>query len=208
MKSFLAVASAAAALALGVAGAAHAAVLYTNGPIDGTVVGWTINDGLAVEDSFTLSSTSTITGVEFGAWVNQGDQPLTVDWGIETSPTFADQGTAALSTTFLDTNSQGFDVYQADFSVPSVTLGPGTYWLALQNGVAQAGNLMFWDQNSGPSSAVDNSQDSFTSESFSILGDSVGASVPEPATWAMLVLGVGMIGFAARRRSRGLAVAA
>lgn len=33
-------------------------------------------------------------------------------------------------------------------------------------------------------------------------------SVPEPATWAMLILGVGMIGFAARRRGRGAAVAA
>lgn len=32
--------------------------------------------------------------------------------------------------------------------------------------------------------------------------------VPEPATWAVLSLGVGMIGFAARRRSTGIAVAA
>jgi hypothetical protein len=32
--------------------------------------------------------------------------------------------------------------------------------------------------------------------------------VPEPATWAMLILGVAMIGFAARRRSEGMAFAA
>lgn len=33
-------------------------------------------------------------------------------------------------------------------------------------------------------------------------------SVPEPATWAMLILGVGMIGCAARRRNEAMAVAA
>lgn len=32
--------------------------------------------------------------------------------------------------------------------------------------------------------------------------------VPEPATWAMLILGLGMIGFAARRRSSGKAAVA
>jgi hypothetical protein len=30
-----------------------------------------------------------------------------------------------------------------------------------------------------------------------------GPGVPEPATWAMLILGVAMIGFAARRRNEG-----
>lgn len=34
------------------------------------------------------------------------------------------------------------------------------------------------------------------------------AAVPEPATWALAILGVGMIGFAARRRREGLTVAA
>jgi opacity protein-like surface antigen len=33
-------------------------------------------------------------------------------------------------------------------------------------------------------------------------------AVPEPATWAMLLLGVGMIGFAARRRREGVAIVA
>ena len=32
-------------------------------------------------------------------------------------------------------------------------------------------------------------------------------AVPEPATWAMLILGIGMIGFAARRRASGQAAA-
>lgn len=34
------------------------------------------------------------------------------------------------------------------------------------------------------------------------------SAVPEPSTWAMLILGVGLIGFAARRRREGMAAAA
>jgi hypothetical protein len=43
-----------------------------------------------------------------------------------------------------------------------------------------------------------------------LLSDGIGnqlPGVPEPATWAVLVLGVAMIGFAARRRREGAAVA-
>lgn len=36
----------------------------------------------------------------------------------------------------------------------------------------------------------------------------LGAAVPEPSTWAMLILGVAMIGVAIRRRNEGVAVAA
>jgi hypothetical protein len=39
-------------------------------------------------------------------------------------------------------------------------------------------------------------------------GQLAGGGVPEPATWAMLILGVAMIGFAARRRNAGVALAA
>ena len=36
----------------------------------------------------------------------------------------------------------------------------------------------------------------------------IAGSVPEPATWTMLILGVAMVGFAARRRREGTAFAA
>lgn len=43
---------------------------------------------------------------------------------------------------------------------------------------------------------------------FGSFGFSGGGAVPEPATWAMLILGVAMIGFAVRRRSEGAPLAA
>lgn len=44
-----------------------------------------------------------------------------------------------------------------------------------------------------------------TTNSFEI--GSVTGGVPEPATWALMILGLGMIGAAARRRNQGLAAA-
>jgi hypothetical protein len=36
-----------------------------------------------------------------------------------------------------------------------------------------------------------------------LLGNAAGGGVPEPATWAMMILGFGMIGAALRRRRVG-----
>ncbi len=41
----------------------------------------------------------------------------------------------------------------------------------------------------------------FTSDSVAFEFDDVAIGVPEPASWAMMILGFGMVGFAARRRS-------
>ncbi len=46
-------------------------------------------------------------------------------------------------------------------------------------------------------------------DNVSILeGDGAGATVPEPATWGMMLAGFGLVGFASRRRTRSVAVTA
>jgi hypothetical protein len=45
-------------------------------------------------------------------------------------------------------------------------------------------------------------------EAFVFTNLGATSSVPEPATWAMLILGVAMIGFVVRRRSEGTAIEA
>ncbi len=55
-------------LCLALAAPALATTLYSIGPINGTVDGWTINLGYQIADSFTLSSSAAVQGVTFGSW--------------------------------------------------------------------------------------------------------------------------------------------
>lgn len=59
--------------------------LYNNGPTDGFDTGWTINFGLAVSDTFTLSNGSTVNGLTFAAWLFPGDVLETVQVAITSS---------------------------------------------------------------------------------------------------------------------------
>ncbi len=198
---------AAVSLAIGLAQPASAAVLYDNGPINGTLSAWTINFGFAVSDSFTLASTSTITGVNFGVWSFPGDTMSTVDWAITSTPNaYPIDGTAAVTNGATSVNGFGYDLSWDSFSTGAVTLGPGTYYLVLQNAGVPTGDPIYWDINNGPSTAYENTIGDVNgslfpgtnSDAFQILGTTGG--VPEPATWAMSILGFGMLGSVLRRR--------
>lgn len=65
-----------------VAGSASAGVVADYYPIDGTNDAFTINEGYAVSDAFTLGSAATVNGVNFGVWLFSGDSVQTVDWSI------------------------------------------------------------------------------------------------------------------------------
>ena len=71
------------------------------------------------------------------------------------------------------------------------------YQLLGANGIftSQGGplNLVYWDSNNG---------DNFGAITFDI------TAVPEPATWGMMILGMGLIGAFVRRRRAGGAVPA
>lgn len=95
----------------------------------------------------------------------------------------------------------------ADFT--PFTLRPGTYWAGLSgNGFEQIGwNIDF--SHAGPNTPAcqfnGNSLDFCFSPSaalaFTLDGAATG-TVPEPASWAMLILGIGAVGGALRRRTR------
>lgn len=180
---------------------ASADILYNNGPINGNLGGIGIGPQgtsiipLETADSFTLTSESTLTGVTLGLWAIPGSIPISVQWGISTSPDFTNSagggGTpmASLSNTIFCTPSatcgEGvWDVYTSMFSLPDVTLAAGTYYLSLQGAATSDGNPLVWDDNNGPSVAYDGSGPLFNyggsgtsnSESFQIIGI---ASVPE-----------------------------
>jgi hypothetical protein len=84
----------------------------------------------------------------------------------------------------------------SDFTVSSNAGQWQTFTATWNSGSATSASLALQDLNLTRSG-----------NDFSIDGLSF-AAVPEPATWAMTILGVAMIGAAARRRSQGIAVLA
>ena len=190
---------AAAALCAASNATAGPGVLYSNGPINGTINSWNITD-FQVSDSFTLTKTSVVTEMTFGAWLDSGSPLLSVDWGISSSP-FADDGSSAPSSSF---HVFGTEADSETISIGPLKLAPGLYYITLSHAVQSDGTAVFWDENDGPSSAGLATPsgtilpgDPAGSESFQILGNT---AVPEPATWAMMLLG--LLGVGALQRSR------
>ena len=109
----------------------------------------------------------------FDVWLGQpADIGSTVDWSIVGSPTMQAatldaSGTAAALTdaplAAFQPNGDGEFVHSETFSLPNIQLGPGVYYLALQNFTALNTNTSavdsgpaYWDENDGPSTAWQN----------------------------------------------------
>jgi PEP-CTERM motif len=180
-----------------------AQTLYTNGPINGTTDSWAINFGFAVSDTFTLTSNSTVTGLMFGTFSFEGDVLENAEVEITSSEfggtVYTDQ-VVDFTASGCHANQYGFNVCTQSGSFPtSVNLAAGTYWLNLDNAVVNDGDPIYWDENSGPSQASENSVGTIPSESFTVLGSSSGSgSVPEPGS--ILLLGSGILAIAGLAR--------
>lgn len=195
------------ALALAAAPAFADITLYDNGPINGSVDGWTINFGYAVTDSFTLPSEMTITGFQFGVWAYPGDTPVSVDYSLSASPFGGTPSTIALTSTFEYSNQYGYDIDQEVASGLNIAMGAGNYWLTLQNAVTTQGNPLYWDENSGPSQAEESALGTIPSESFQIIGftdstatTNTSSTTPEPGT--IMLFGTALIGVAGALRRK------
>jgi PEP-CTERM motif len=196
---------------------ASASIVFDNYPINGTILGFQVNGGVQISDSFVLGSAATLSGVNFGAWNFAGDTITSVDWAIGNTPFTSigtDHGTATVSGTFQFTNAPGFDIYSDTFALPGVALGPGTYYLTLSNAVTKSGVHAFWDENDGAGVDAWRNDGSLAqlsgtncgflhpnagtcAQSFQILGSS---TVPEPGTISLLGGGLLLLGGLVRRR--------
>jgi hypothetical protein len=191
---------------------ARAGVLYSNGPIDGTVTGIEFDGANSpdISDSFVLQSSSIVTGLSnIGIWVVSGDTFTSLDWVISTGPdgTGTVEGSAAnatpsSATELLPTTSYGgggdFNVYNVSFSVPDLNLEAGTFYLTFANAMgSDTIASIFWDQNGGPSTAAlymdGDYEDAVGSSSFEI----DGTVAPEPAS--LILFGIGFVAMAATK---------
>ncbi len=194
-------------IAVGAAPAFAGSVLYDNGPYNGTIDAWTIDYGYWVSDSFSVAGGGTATGANFVLWMgNPGDTLTSVDWAIGSTPgaTNLAAGTAnAALLTDLGLNGRDYDMRSYGISFPDVTLAAGsTYWFTLQNAVVSGGDIIFWDQNNGPSLGWQSTSGPIGSHAFQIAG-TAGSPIPEPSTLGLLGLGLtGLLAFFRRKTSR------
>jgi len=149
--------------------------LYDNGPINGTTDAWTINFGFVVSDSFTYpSGANSVTGLTFGAWTFPGDVLENVEISITSSEfggtTYFD-GVVNFSQSNCSGNQYGYNVCTETSAFSGPDLQPGRYWVNLQNAVVNDGDPTYWDENSGPSLASNNSVGTIPSEAFTVLGN-------------------------------------
>ncbi len=149
--------------------------IYDNGPTNGNTDAWTINFGFIVSDSFNVTySNTSVTGMSFAAWMSPGD----VLGSVEVSITSSENG----GTSYFDQivnftqsgcigNEFGYNVCTQTGSFNGPALNNGAYWVNLQNASVSDGDPAYWDENSGPSSASENTIGTIPSESFTILGN-------------------------------------
>lgn len=216
MKSpILAITMTALLFAIGVV-PASAAILYNNaGPSTGIAGAWGISAGISTADSFVLSNAATIYGANFVVWTFPGDTTTSVDWAILSAPiggtTYASGTATGITQTPLPFPMVD-GIYNVDtetFSIPSLTLSAGTYWLLLQNAIVSNGDHIYWDQSDGPSQAwtTDSSLGYLASYSGTCNGpctfsETFQVLTPEPASFGLLAMGLLGMATLLRRKIR------
>ncbi|MBI1199746.1 MAG: PEP-CTERM sorting domain-containing protein [Phenylobacterium sp.] len=219
--------AAAAAVALALPLAAHAGVIYDNLPTGPRYGGYCffnttcaanhrfVGDNYAAQ-LFTLADAATIKSAGF-VEMDLEVYGTSVNWkfyladGAGGLPgTLVTEGSSAiLASTNIDVDHQ-YNISLNLFDLPSISLDAGDYYFALQL-VSPVEDIFLTEglRNSGAAETNDGGASwSAPYEELSSVGvalyGTIGGAVPEPATWALMIMGFGGAGAMLRRRSRPL----
>jgi|CXWL01.1.fsa_nt_gi hypothetical protein len=204
------------ALALCLAQAASAAVVFNNGAPD-QVSGTNMSANMVAED-FTIGATTDITNLRF--WTIQsalGDYSGSLSWAIYGGG--AQPGAVLFSGTSAATavatgGSSGFGYAEYVFDITTLfQLSAGSYWLGLGNNPLDPSNPseMLWETTGGSTGSkskyldvsISEWIDSGNDQAFRIDGTPVvnppPPTIPEPGTLALLAISVAAAGFVRRK---------
>jgi hypothetical protein len=172
--------------------------------------------------SFNLGSSASLTSASF-IELDLGDNaPTSVGWDIysENASTglpgslIASGVSDVTTTTSLGTDSSGgYSITQGAFSLPSVTVAGGSYYLAIQGvspsfddflaqGLSSTGAAQSTDGGLTFTAGYGLAEDTVTSLAVSISGATTVSAAPEPSAWALMILGVGVVGALLRLNRR------
>jgi PEP-CTERM motif len=192
---------------------AMADTLYSNGPYNGTADAWTINFGFSVSDSFTVPSGSQIQDLHLVYWDSSASDLLTtVDMALgSTSFGGTPQTLTGVTNTLLGVNQYGYNLFRADYSFANIPWA-GAGYVTLSNACSTSGCSVstptYWDENSGPSTAYENTLGSIPSEAFTLTGitgcgGDCGPPIPEPSSILLFGSGIlGLVGILRRKLGR------
>jgi hypothetical protein len=163
---------------------------------------------------FTLSSTATINEGAFSDLVFSGPTASSVNYAF-----YADvgglpggaalgSGSATLTTTLADASLPS---YLETFQIATITLGAGSYFFAVQAVTSNFGDYL--QQGLVTSGAAETNDGGLTwsagyenlagGEQLGGISVAVGNAVPEPSTWAMMLLGLAGLSLAGYRKTKG-----
>lgn len=158
---------------------------------------------------FTLSSATTLTGGTFSVYVNDATQPSAVNWlllsatGLNTPGSVIASGSSLISSRTAIGTQFGYDLTAEGYSLPSVALGAGSYFIAVQGVSSQFSVFLAGASAFNGAFETDDGGASFYAGYRGFNGIAVslsGGAVPEPASWALMIAGFGLVGAAMRRR--------
>lgn len=166
---------------------------------------------------FTLSEATELTGMSIlagtGFWQAGVDAHIKIRSDLGGSPTTANLFSFNDGVDALSTYMAGIDRVTVNFS--GVTLAAGSYWIGLSRAGSPIGTWASFN-NGGVQTPTYQRQlygDSIDRApgiydlAYSLYGEAAAGAVPEPASWALMIGGFGLVGAALRRRRTSVAFA-